>query len=57
LTQCKGNHLSAVSAYGETIHRSCRDRNGRKEGVVKREDEEKNGSRKGVIRRCEARKA
>ncbi len=44
LTLCKGNHLSAVTAYGETIHRSYRsflisriyrDRNGRKEGVVK----------------------
>jgi hypothetical protein len=41
LTQCKGNHLSAVSAYGETIHRSCRDRNGRKEGVVKRKKRRK----------------
>jgi hypothetical protein len=41
----RGNHLSAVSAYGETIHRSyrsflisriCRDRNGRKEGRGKK---------------------
>jgi hypothetical protein len=57
--------LSAVSAYGETIHRSYRsflirgiyrDRNGRKDGVGKREEEEKNGSRKGIISWCEARK-
>jgi hypothetical protein len=47
--------LSAVTGYGETIHRSyrsrisriCRNRNGRKEGVVKREDEEKKWKQEG----------